>query len=557
MGALLAVFIALILTLANSANFLSGVMGTRPGEVYLGTTHYYEDYFLYLNQFFQGAHGGWLTLNRYTSESTPASILFWPNILLGKLGGALGLSPEISYNLSVMLLSFAVLIMISSLVAHTFPKDKIKTLMGFLFATLATSLINHIWVNGNPMWYPFQLWKTPNFALDRLGGVPHQLVQTLLFLLAMHAWFFLRPKKIPALLSLLVSLASLVLLSTLNPVMSAIFLGALWVTQIMMLPKQKTSWVILFVTSIGVSATVWYYNLISGEPPHNLSKLWEAGQQITTTPLFMLLSIGPISIIGFIGALSVFKRARPIELFSIVLLIACYALYFSPIPKLIGISNSRVLFPAMYAAWGILGVVGLETIASLLVIPALGARIQNFINWILGSLHFGGQASPRMTMNKTFLTVLLSLLFFLVSLPTLKWELGQKLAVKPEERIPLLYLTTDVYQAFTYLRTAGSFDDIVLANPASHMDAILPALSGHTGYTGHPFATINNEQKKAGAMKFFQLKMTAIEAKEWLKTNNIRYVLFTQFDGDIKRFWLGLPFLKIIFTNSHATALES
>mgnify|MGYP001567597418 FL=1 len=554
MGALLPVFVAILLTLANSSNFLAGVLGTQAGEVYLGTTHYYEDYFLYLNQFFQGAHGGWLTLNRYTTESTPACILFWPNILLGKLGGIIRLSPEISYNVSVLFLSFFVLLTIVSLMAHSFLKDKTKAFIGFLLATLSTSLINHIWVNGSPMWYPFQLWKTPNFALDRLGGVPHQLVQTLLFLLAMHAWFFYRSKKIPA---PLITGVLLILLTTLNPVMSAIFLGTLWVTNIIIRPKQAISWMTLLVISIAVAATAWYYNGLSSLEPHIQSKLWEAGQQITTTPLFMILSIGPISLLGTIGAITLVKRARPVELFSIILLIACYVLYFSPIPKLVGISNSRVMFPAMYAAWGILGVLGLETIASLLVIPALGARIQNFMNWILGSLHFGGQASPRMTINTSFLTVLLSLLFLLASLPTLQWELGQKLIVKPEERIPLLYLPNDVSASFSFLRTQGTFDDITLGNPLSHMDALIPALTGHTGYTGHPFATINNEQKKAGAMKLFQLKMTAIEAKEWLKTNNIRYVLFTQFDGDIKRFWLGLPFLKIIFTNSHATVLET
>lgn len=529
MGVLLPAFVTILLTLANSSNFLAGVLGTKLGEVYLGTTHYYEDYFLYLNQFFQGAHGGWLTLNRYTTESTPASILFWPNVLLGKLGGLFGLSPEISYNLSVMLLTFTVLIVLSSLMRHVFPKDKTKALIGFILAALSTSLINHIWVNGKPMWYPFQLWKTPNFALDRLGGVPHQLVQTLLFLLAMHAWFFYRSKKIS---TPLVAGVLLLLLTTLNPVMSAIFLGTLWITQIIIRPKQATSWMTLLVTSVGVGATAWYYNGLSSLQPHVQSKLWEAGQQIATTPLFMLLSIGPISVLGIIGAIAIIKRARPVELFSIILLVACYALYFSPIPKLIGISNSRVLYPAMYAAWGILGVLGVEFLAT---------QLHKYSSSIKISL----------------LTVSLSILFLIVSFPTLTWELEQKLFVKPEERIPLLYLTTDVYQAFTYLRTTGSLDDVVLGNPVSHMDALLPALTGHTGYTGHPFATINNEQKKAGAMKFFQLKMTAIEAKEWLKKNNIRFILFTKFDGDIKRFWLGLPFFKVLHTTPQATVLET
>lgn len=526
MNALLPVIVAIILTLANSSNFFAGVMRTAPGEVYLGTTHYYEDYFLYLNQFFQGAHGGWLTANRYTSELPPPSILFWPNVLLGKLGGAVGLSPEISYNLAVLLLSFAVLITISSLMHHAFPKDNTKAFIGFLLAVLSTSLINHIWVNGRAMWYPFQLWKTPNFALDRLGAVPHQIVQTLLFLLAMHAWFFFHPKKIPALLVLLV------LLTTLNPVMSALFLFSVWVTYLLTKPRQGSSFITRVAATIGASVTAWYYTMISNQEPHIQSKLWEAGQQITTTPGFMLLSIGPISFVGIIGAWAAVKRARPVHIFSIVLLGTGYLLYFSPIPGLAGISNSRVIFPAMYAAWGILGALGIESLAT--------------------QLH-----KHLSSMKISFVTIFLSAIFLLLSLPTLRWEFGQKLLVKPEERIPLLYLPNNVYAAFVYLRNLGSFDDIILANPISHMDTMVPALSGHTGYTGHPFATIGSGTKRAEASRFFRRQMAPDEAVRWLRDRKIRYILLTTFDGDFTRFPQAYPFLKVLFTTKDTAVLES
>ncbi len=543
----LAVTVAIIVTLVNSSNFLAGVMGTKPGEVYLGTTHYWEDYFLYLSQFFQGARGQeWLTLNRYTSEATAPSILFWPNVMLGKLGGLLGLTPAISYNLAIMLLSFITLMVLSSLMRRAFPKDKTQATIGFLLAAFSTSFINRIWVDGRPMWYPFQLWKTPNFALDRLGGVPHQIVQTLLFLLAMHAWFFYRAKKVPALLVLLV------LLTSLNPVMSAMFLVAAWMAQLLTNPRSKGALVTLVVMSVGVAVTAWYYNLISGQEPHIQSKLWEAGQQIATTPLFMLLSVGPISIVGVIGAWAAMKRGtQPIHLFSIALLAVGYLLYFSSVPAIVGISNSRVLFPALYAAWGILGVLGLEALSTPLVIPVprkdsgqAPAGIQSILNWILGS-------SPRMT------TVFLSCIFLLISIPTLRWEFRQKLLVKPEERIPLLYLPNEVYAAFTYLESQGSFDDIVLANPASHMDAMVPALAGHTSYTGHPFATIDNDRKRERAMRLFRMDMKASEATQWLRENRIRYLVFTKFDGDLARFRIAYPFLKVLRTSPSATVLAS
>lgn len=476
-----ALFVSILLTLANSGNFLFGLINTKPGEVYLGTSHYWEDYFLYVSQFFQGAHGGWLTKNPYTSQPTPGSFLFWPNVMLGKLGGLAGLTPQMSYNVSVMLLSFTVLMTLFLMMRRVFPEHK-KACVAFLLAATATSFMNYIWVDGRPMWYPFEQWKTPNFALDRLGGVPHQTLQTLLFLLVMRSQTT----------STLV--VGIVLLTTLNPVMSALFLLAAWVAS----PRRK-----LIVPSVSFMVVAWYYNAVSNAPPHIQSKLWEAGDQTMTAPMFMLLSIGPISALGIFGAWV--SRNR----FSIALLTISYLLYFSPIPHMIGVSNSRVLFPALYAAWGILAAEGVFFFKKPLIVV---------------------------------------LIFFLLTLPTLGWEIKKKLTVKPEERIPLLYIPETVYQAIAYLKNQRPFDDIVLGNPVSHMDALVPAFSGHTGFTGHPFATVANEDKKTQSRRFFAGLMPQEEAKQWLAGQSIRYVLFTQFDGDNT-----YPFLTREFSSTGAT----
>lgn len=487
-----AVFVAMLLSLANSSAFLAGVARTAPGEVYLGTIHYWEDYFLYVSQFVQGAHGGWLTKNLYTSEPTPASTLFWPNVLLGKLGGLAGLAPQETYNISVLLLSFAVLLTIASVMRRAFP-DPTKAFVAFLMAGTATSFMNRIAIHGQWVWYPFEQWKTPNFALDRLGGVPHQTIQTLLFLLAMRA---------RTAFSLLVSIA---MLTSLHPVMSALFLAASWIAS----PGKR-----LIAPSLGFLIVAWYYNAQTNAQPHIQSKLWEATDQTATSPLFLLLSIGPISVLGILGAWAAASRFRPVHRFSIALLALSYLLYFSPLPRLAGISNSRVLFPALYAAWGILAAEGAYAFKKPLVVAAV---------------------------------------FLLLTLPTLGWEIQRKLAVKPQERTPLLYLPESVFQAFSYLKHERPHEDIVLANPASHMDALVPAFSGHTGYTGHPLATIASREKQENARRFFSLRMTAEEARAWLANANIRYVLVTQFDGDAHAFGRAYPFLTRPFSSQGAS----
>ena len=485
-------------TLANSINFFSGILNQHTGEIYLGTTHYFEDYFFYLSQFFQGAHGVWLTANRYTAELTQPSILFWPNVLLGKIGGVLGLSPILSYNLSVIFLTFIILVTIYAIQRRIFSGQAVRALTAFLITITATSFMNRIWVDGKPMWYPFQLWKTPNFALDRLGSVPHQLVQTLLFLLLVYVWFFIKNKK------LLFSIIITALLTSLNPVMTALFFVAAWLS-------GNGS----FINTIVFAIVAYYYNHLISLQPHVQSKIWEASQQLATTPLFLLLSIGPVSILGVLGIGKILQKPKSIAFFGLVLLIICYLLFFSPIPKLIGISNSRVLFPALYIFWGALATEGLFFLSKK--------------------------------------KILLIAVFFLLTIQTLVWEIQQKLVVKPEERIPLLYLPKDVYSGFAYLASLSPLSDVVAASPTSHMDAMVPAFTGHTSYTGHPFATIDSDAKRAEVSKFFQMQMDSKEAERWLKEKSIRYVLFTKFDGDISRFENAYPFLKKLFTTGEAT----
>jgi hypothetical protein len=53
-------------------------------------TTYFEDFYYYLDQFYQGAHGNWLTENKFSIDRFPATFTYFPHILLGKTGGLMG-----------------------------------------------------------------------------------------------------------------------------------------------------------------------------------------------------------------------------------------------------------------------------------------------------------------------------------------------------------------------------------------------------------------------------------------------------------------------------------
>lgn len=522
---LIGIFIFL-LTILNSIGIVVGFFNRPTNTVYLGTIHYFEDYFLYINHFFQGAHGAFLTANRYTNETTPSSILYWTDVVMGKLGALIGLSPIGSYHMWLILLTIITLCVMYVLLLRMFPKSNLHALLGFLFATLSTSLINHIYVNGNPMWYPFQLWKTPHFAFDRLGGVPHQTLQSLLFFVLTILCLLptVSRKNLTIALIALVSFT----LTTLQPIQAMIFLAVYLTTQIVLyVHKKPTSVAKLAVLFFSVTCTFVYMYVLSTTLPHSQARMWDGLQQTTTTLPFLLLSLGPISILFLLGILPSILSGNPLFLFAIILVVSTYGVFLSPIPHILGISNLRIIFPAIYPFMAVVAVQGVLFIAKKL---SKIISIATTINAIMA-------------------------IFILMSLPTLYWEIQQKILSQEDVNNQTIYLSNTLSSMFTFLQTTGKFKDVVLSNPASHMDTLTPALSGHTTYSGHMLLTIDNTKKQDYARQFFSLVLP--DAKNWLIKNNIRYILFTHLDGDLKKFTTAYPFLTLYKSFGESEAIFS
>lgn len=506
-----------LIALANSIGFIATSVQKPTNTIYLGTIHYWEDYFLYLNHFFQGAHGAWLTVNRYTSETTNPSIVYWSNVLLGKVGSFFAMSPIISYNVSVIILSFLVLVSSYILLkTRFFPLKPQSALTAFLFATLSTSLINYVKSgDGSMVFWPFQIWRSPHFAFDRLGGAPHQLMQTLLFYWTL--FFLFAPKIISAKKETFITIRGALLaflLATINPIQAGFLAGiALLTAGFMFFISGKKTLPIPAVRllAIALSAIVGsvYVNSILSEEPHIQSKLWETLQQGHTTLGFLFFSIGPVLVIlSGIGTMAINRTCKTIELFGFLTIVVGYFLFLSPIPNMIGMSNMRILFPSNYIFWGALAVSGLTS-------------LQKFLN----------------------IRVLI-LIFFLVStVPSLTWELSQKMPTAKDQTDPLVYLPRDSYEAFTSLTGTGRYDDIVLANPVTHMDSLVPALSGHTTFAGHMLATVDNEEKQKQSGQFFTGLLSEDAALLFLKENAIRYIIAsTKYETTSLPRWY--PFLK-------------
>jgi hypothetical protein len=522
------IIVAITLAITNSISFFIGIIYQPASSIYLGTIHYYEDYFFYLNHFFQGAHGGWLTVSRYTGEATPLTIVYWCNILLGKIGGLLNFTPVLTYNISVLILAFIALLIPYFIFRRIFPNKQMKVLSGFLFTATATSLINRVHAQeGGMTWWPFQIWRTPHFAYDRLGGAPHQLLITILFDILIYLYFF--PPAISAKKYYPIIGITALLLTALQPVQSGVFLGfailALLVFSIIYKNKpEKNQLVTLIVLIVAIGFPFIYMNNALNQLPYRQSTIWEASQHSHTIPLFLLKSIGPIIIFAAFGLLSRIKKLSVLDIFGLLLLSTSYILFMSDIPQRIGVSNLRFLFPASHIFFGLFAAYGIGAIARFM---------KKYVN------------IPTITLTGGLL-----ILFILITAPTLIWEFQQKFPHQNFQSDQLYYLPNDVYAGFTYLENKRPYTDIVMANPASHMDVMVPALAGHTVYEGHMLATINFYPKQQLAWQFFAGNMSAGDAQKLISENYIRYILLTKYDGNRINFEENYPFLKKIFENT-------
>jgi len=493
--------------------------------VYLGATHYFEDFMFYTSQFMQGSKGALTNTNLYTEEPTTATLLYFPNILLGHIGQIFPVMPSTIYNISCILLSFFILITAYILLVRLFPNKKLAPIAWMFFA-FSTSFMNKLPAGLADAYWPFDLWGTPHYLFNRLGGMPHRLVMTILFFVGLSLLF---DKKIswPKWVQISIACISIFSLTLIQPLATVLLLGVFICTAIM---NRKETRMTTMIGSIlgGMSGIAYLLALYVADP--YVKALGTEGKWQTTTSLFFLLrSIGPIVPFALIGMITR-KKWTAIEQYGAILLFSTYTLFLFPILARFGISNVRLLLPASYVFFGWFAAVGIETIAGFL---------------------------PRVTkFTKQQATFICCLLFCVAVSPTIVWEIQQKvMQVTTQKNNYLQYLPTSTYDAFTYLKTIPNHP-IVLGNPVSHMDILIPAFSGKKTVTGPLYATINHDEKIENVTQLFTRTMTPNDARTWLREHHVTHLLFTMYDGDRELFATTYPFMKPIFSTPTAVVYD-
>ena len=508
----IATFIGALVLLANSWHVITQWLENPPDRYFTAISHYYADYFLYISQIAQGIRGNWLSYaSVYTDERLPSMIIYWPNVLLGRIGSIVTNSPFVLYQAALFAGSVILLFLLWHISSLVFPKRRAVRLIAFLFLTTASNFPTlGAYLRNGTLTIFGDTWFFPTPALNRFGGVPHQIFQTILLLSVIVLYLRRRTLFRTVLFPILCFLAA-----TLAPTQMVLVCFALVVTALSVRKKH-----VFLITAIGCAAAAFGALLVNStfasSPILTDARLWEL-RQIPPISLSVLFpAMGPIIFFIPFGVFSYIPSQSLPKRLLLLYGVGAIAVYFSPIPQLLQTASVRWISPASYTVFPLLAAEGI---------------------WAI-----------RMFFKKfRFTLLILLMLYALFTVPSFiaqvnartdpagAWYLYGNLNHVPQSAI----------QAFRMINR-GKESGVVLTDSSLPYDILIPVFTDKISFTGHILYTLGDAGKEQLRTRFFFGAMSENEAKQFLSAHRIRYILAPA-NSSIASFY---PFLRLLYTNN-------
>ena len=517
------IFIGATLIIANSWHMLKEWRANGPDEVFTGISHYFIDYFFYISHIVQGANGAWIyTRHMFTNEPLPPTWIYWPYTILGKFS-TLGVDPFVVYNVSIVVFAAILFILWWRILGTVLPEKPFVRICAFLFISSASNF---------PGLGDF--WFSPTPALNRLGGVPHQLFQSILLLLVIilfsesvapkhrHARF---PRTALYILLALISFVA----ATASPIQMLLVVTAASIYLIISLRSDALLPQLFSATLLSLPALLGAY-LTNTEFARQqilvVAKLWESNQHVSVSLWQFILAVGPISLFIPFGIRPYVHKLSPLRILLGIFSVLSIAAFFSPLPKLLGTAPVRWLSPASYGALPILAALGL---------PEIARFIRHAVFRKTPSLHA---------------TYLLLVFYLLVTIPSLMEQIQTRSAPLETDRVirSLNHISFPMIDAFIVMQN-NTDDRVVLTDPALLIDTVIPIFTGHRSFTGQPVHTLFPQTKEQLRQRFFAGDMTEIEANQFIIDHDIGYILVSR---SVTRILHAYTFMTRVFQNDVA-----
>lgn len=537
---LLVIVTSILVSILNSLHVILQWIANPPNHLFTGIAHYFADYFLYVSQMAQGANGSWIwATHQFTNEQMPSTWIYWFNVSVGHLGSLVGLSPFATYNIALIGLCFVLLIVWYKVSSLLYPDKASHRLLCFFLMVTATSFYNvPLLFQTKQLHLLSQFWYSPAPAFNRLGGVPHQIFQSILLLLLIicYTHFFSQNRQntrtLPFFIKLLLIAILAFVTATANPIQAVLLVVALGLTTGISLLRTHHARRVVFILflcvglgiSVGAILTTNHFKMIR---VLEVARVWDLTQQMRVTPRQFLSAVGPIIIFIPFGIWKWIKNPSPLHRIFFFYGSLSLLFYASPIPIFLATQPLRWIHPVPYTLLPILATQG---------IIQLGAY------------------SHRRYISKQTATIFFMALYLLLTIPSLANEIDMR--VSPQKNVLLLLeteynhvpLSTATALRWLKQQSVRPETSVVLTDPKYSIEILIPVLTNKISFTGHPIHTLYPTYKEQLRGQFFNGAMSPVQAKTFLQNHRVGFILATPSEQN-KRLLATYPFLQKVFEN--------
>jgi hypothetical protein len=537
------VAISLFVIIANSWHVISEWLINDPSRYFVGIAHYYSDYFLYTSYIAQGARGAWVhAYHMYTNEPLRAFWYYWMYVAMGHVGSWFHFSPFATYDIGLTGIITLLIISISILIHHIFPHEPAKRHVAVLFVLTASDFPDLAVFIKTGVWKLFGLtWFSPSPALNRLGGVPHQTLQTALLCTIMWLYATSQEQSRFRMIKLVVLYILAFFTATIAPVQ--MFLLIISIALMFIVPRMRRiatkqvsvstilreSIPFVSVAIAAVAGVLVANHEIANQSIFAMARVWERKQYTTMTLLELYVGMGPIALFIPFGVLSYIKKLNTLRGIVLIYGLLSIASFYSPLPALLDVASIRWLSPSGYIIFPILAVEGIMEFSK------GSAQLLSFLT--------------HRTLKQSLIFSCLMIAYIVCTIPAIVAQIYTRtVPLRSEARIIALnHVSMSAVTAIRSINTShvSMSQPVVLTDPTLPYDIIIPPLTGLRSFTGHIIHTLDNDAKQSLRQSFFAGYENDSEAMNFLKTHSIAYIITPSESTVMARY----PFLRLIFRN--------
>lgn len=524
---------------------------TPPGKMFMGVGHFFLDYYNYLSMIAEGSRGDWQITTQMTTERFPRYwAIYWPYLLIGKIGKFFSLSAVSSYWLSVFILSVLVIwfsYYLISMICESKSHLIISVFLIFLTASPFFKLISLIPLEMKVYEISWYL-QAPIFS--RLTVIPHHLLASIsvigvfVFSSSFFAYLtgWLEDKKQPqSSKSFLMIVACFLLLGSLFPLRIVYLAPGFALSLLFILVRSQTKdkrkifkvlgYIFLLAVILGLEGAVVKTNIEGIYSPDMVR--WETNAMEFPPLKIFILGSGPVLILAFLTIFYFIKKVfyaaksiQPTLFFGLVSSAISYILFYTKISLIFKNHNSRFLFPEAYLFMAIL------------------------IIWVWEK----NFSAPFR--RKKMIVCFLVLGFCLFSILPLKDFLTERLN-PPLSDSHYQYLDQGIIAGLEFVgKQKGK--KIILGAPKSDFGLLVPVFADSFSFVGRWLLTVDYNRKLNEANLFFRGNWDLATKKDFLVRNKIDYLLWSQLDvlKEKPEEFISPPFItsglpvKLVFSNS-------